>query len=157
MTKKLHEPLLVVEDSNEDFRILQRLMQRMSVQNPIHRCTNGDEVLELLYQQGNDAYAKSEDRPNSKAALRPSVILLDLNLPGIDGRDILDRLKQDKSFKGIPIVVFTTSSNPKDIELCYQKGANGYLVKPMDAQELKKTVQAFVDYWLEANTPPVLD
>ncbi|MGV0101711.1 response regulator [Nostoc sp. DSM 114160] len=157
MTKKLHEPLLVVEDSNEDFRMLQRLMRRMSVQNPIHRCTNGDEVLEFLYQQGNDSYAKDEDLPNSKVALRPSVILLDLNLPGIDGRDILDRLKQDKSFKGIPIVVFTTSSNPKDIELCYQRGANGYLVKPMDAQELKKTIQAFVDYWLEANTPPVLD
>ncbi|MBD2529039.1 response regulator [Nostoc flagelliforme FACHB-838] len=157
MIKKLHEPLLVVEDSNEDFRMLQRLMQRMSVQNPIHRCTNGDEVLEFLSQQGNDAYSKGEDPPNSKVALRPSVILLDLNLPGIDGRDILDRLKQDKSFKGIPIVVFTTSSNPKDIELCYQKGANGYLVKPMDAQELKKTIQAFVDYWLEANTPPVLD
>ncbi|MEH1938875.1 MAG: response regulator [Nostoc sp.] len=157
MTKKLHEPLLVVEDSNEDFRMLQRLMRHMSVQNPIHRCTNGDEVLDFLYQQGNDAYAKDEDLPNSKVALRPSVILLDLNLPGIDGRDILDRLKQDKSFKGIPIVVFTTSSNPKDIELCYQKGANGYMVKPMDAQELKKTIQAFVDYWLEANMPPVLD
>lgn len=156
MTKKLHEPLLVVEDSNEDFRILQRLMRRMSVQNPIHRCTNGDEVLEFLYQQGDDG-CKGEALRNSKAALRPSVILLDLNLPGIDGRDILDRLKQDKSFKGIPIVVFTTSSNPKDIELCYQKGANGYLVKPMDAEELKKTIQAFVDYWLEANTPPVLD
>ncbi|MCC5601548.1 MULTISPECIES: response regulator [Nostoc] len=151
MTKKLHEPLLVVEDSNEDFRMLQRLMRRMSVQNPIHRCTNGDEVLDFLYQQGSEALR------NSKVALRPSVILLDLNLPGIDGRDILDRLKQDKSFKEIPIVVFTTSSNPKDIELCYQKGANGYLVKPMDAQELKKTIQAFVDYWLEANMPPALD
>ncbi|MBD2560453.1 response regulator [Nostoc sp. UIC 10607] len=151
MTKKLHEPLLVVEDSNEDFRMLQRLMRRMSVQNPIHRCTNGDEVLDFLYQQGSEALR------NSQVALRPSVILLDLNLPGIDGRDILDRLKQDKSFKEIPIVVFTTSSNPKDIELCYRKGANGYLVKPMDAQELKKTIQAFVDYWLEANMPPVLD
>ncbi|MBH8555922.1 response regulator [Nostocaceae cyanobacterium CENA357] len=151
MTTKLHEPLLVVEDSNEDFRMLQRLMRRMAVQNPIHRCTNGDEVLEFLYQQKSDALR------NSKVALRPSVILLDLNLPGIDGRDILERLKQDKSFREIPIVVFTTSSNPKDIELCYQKGANGYLVKPMDAQELKKTIQAFVDYWLEVNTPPGLD
>ncbi|MBN3921767.1 response regulator [Nostoc sp. NMS4] len=157
MTKKLYEPMLVVEDSNEDFRMLQRLMRRMAVQNPIHRCTNGDEVLEFLYKLGNDADAKGEDLSDSKVALRPSVILLDLNLPGIDGRDILDRLKQDKTFKGIPIVVFTTSSNPKDIELCYQKGANGYLVKPMDAQELKKTIQAFVDYWLEANMPPVLD
>jgi CheY-like chemotaxis protein len=149
MTTKLHEPLLVVEDSNEDFRMLQRLMRRMAVQNPIHRCTNGDEVLELLYQHKNDCH--------SKVFIRPSVILLDLNLPGIDGRDILERLKQDISFKEIPIIVFTTSSNPKDIELCYQKGANGYLVKPMDAQELKKTIQAFVDYWLETNTPPRRD
>lgn len=146
MTTKLHEPLLVVEDSNEDFRMLQRLMRRMAVQNPIYRCTNGDEVLDLLYQAGNNE--------KSSVGIKPSVILLDLNLPGIDGRDILERLKQDTCFKEIPIVVFTTSSNPKDIELCYQKGANGYLVKPMDAQELQKTIQAFVAYWLEANTPP---
>lgn len=147
MTMRLHEPLLVVEDSNEDFRMLERLMRRMAVQNPIYRCTNGDEVLEFLYKQSSNA--------NFRAALRPSVILLDLNLPGIDGRDILERLKQDISFREIPIVVFTTSSNPRDIELCYQKGANGYLVKPMDAQGLRKTIQAFVDYWLETNTPPV--
>ncbi|MBD2355978.1 response regulator [Tolypothrix sp. FACHB-123] len=147
MTTKLHEPLLVVEDSNEDFRMLQRLMRRMAVKNPIYRCTNGDEVLDLLYQN-----SRSE---NPQKTLRPSVILLDLNLPGIDGRDILERLKQDISLREIPIVVFTTSSNPRDIEFCYQKGANGYLVKPMDAQELQKTIQAFVDYWLATNTPPV--
>ncbi|MGH8002666.1 MAG: response regulator [Brasilonema sp.] len=145
MTVKLNEPLLVVEDSNEDFRMLQRFMRRMAVPNPIYRCTNGDEVLDFLYQEGN--YQDPDLAP------RPSVILLDLNLPGIDGRDILERLKQDKSFREIPIVVFTTSSNPRDIELCYQKGANGYLIKPMDAQELQKTIQAFVNYWLEVNTP----
>ncbi|ARV61338.1 two-component system response regulator [Nostocales cyanobacterium HT-58-2] len=146
MITKLNEPLLVVEDSNEDFRMLQRFMRRMAVQNPIYRCTNGDEVLDFLYQEGN--------YQDPSIAPRPSVILLDLNLPGIDGRDILERLKQDRSFREIPIIVFTTSSNPRDIELCYQKGANGYLVKPMDSQELQKTIQAFVDYWLEANTLP---
>ncbi|MCX7592598.1 MAG: response regulator [Fischerella sp.] len=147
MTTKLNDPLLIVEDSNEDFRILQRLMRRMAVKNPIYRCTSGDEVLDYLYQEGN--------YKNIDTAPRPSVILLDLNLPGIDGRDILERLKQDKSFKEIPIIIFTTSSNPQDIELCYQKGANGYLIKPMDTQELQKTIQAFVDYWLEVNVPPV--
>lgn len=146
MTTRPNEPLLVAEDSNEDFRMLQRLMRRMTVQNPIYRCTTGDEVLDFLYQAGN------YQSPN--LAPRPSVILLDLNLPGIDGRDVIERLKQDKSFKEIPIVVFTTSANPKDIELCYQRGANGYLIKPMDANELEKTVQAFVEYWLEANMPP---
>lgn len=147
MITKLNEPLLVVEDSNEDFRMLQRLMRRMAVQNPIYRCTNGDEVLEFLYQEGN------YQDPN--VAPRPSVILLDLNLPGIDGRDILERLKQDSSLRKIPVVVFTTSSNPRDIEICYQKGANGYLIKPINVQELQKTIQAFVNYWLEANTLPM--
>jgi CheY-like chemotaxis protein len=146
MATKLKDSLLVVEDSNEDFKVLQRLMRRMAVQNPIYRCSSGDEVFDFLHQEGS--------YQNSDLAPRPCVILLDLNLPGIDGRDVLERLKQDSSFKEIPIVVFTTSSNPKDVKFCYEKGANGYLIKPMDAQELRKTVQAFVDYWLQANVPP---
>ena len=146
MTIKFEEPLLIAEDSDEDFEALKRLMKRMAVQNPIYRCTDGDEVLDFIYQEG--------EYENSGSAPRPSIILLDLNLPGIDGRDILDRLKHDSNFKEIPIVVFTTSSNPRDIDLCYEKGANGYLIKPMDSDELKRTIQAFVDYWLEANTPP---
>ncbi len=146
MTIKFEEPLLIAEDSDEDFEALKRLMKRMAVQNPIYRCTDGDEVLDFIYQEG--------EYENSGSAPRPSIILLDLNLPGIDGRDILDRLKHDSNFKEIPIVVFTTSSNPRDIDLCYEKGANGYLIKPMDSDELKRTIKAFVDYWLEANTPP---
>jgi CheY-like chemotaxis protein len=141
------DPLLVVEDSNDDFKMLQRLMQRMAVRNPIYRCSNGDEALDFLYQAGS--------YQNAEVAPKPSVILLDLNLPGVDGRDVLERLKQDRSFQEIPIVIFTTSSNPRDVEFCYQKGANGYLVKPMDADELQKTVRAFVDYWLTVNIPPI--
>ncbi len=147
--EKLKGPLLVVEDSNEDFKMLQRLMRRMEVQNPIYRCINGDDTLNFLYREGN--------YNNPSLAPRPSAILLDLNLPGMDGRDILEHLKQDIIFQKIPIVVFTTSSNPRDIELCYQKGANGYLVKPMDVRELQKTIEAFIDYWLEVNTPPNLN
>jgi CheY-like chemotaxis protein len=146
MTTKLYEPLLVAEDSDEDFVALQRLMQRMQVQNPIYRCPDGDSVLDFLYNEAN--FSELEGVP------RPSVILLDLNLPGTDGRDVLEHLKQDQSLKEIPIVVFTTSANPRDIEFCYEKGANGYLVKPMDSRQLEKTIQAFVDYWLEANIPP---
>lgn len=144
MIEKLYEPLLVAEDSDEDFVTLQRLMQQLKVQNPIYRCADGDSVLDFLEQ-----ISKAGD---PEAMPFPSVILLDLNLPGTDGRDVLEQLKQDQSLREIPIVVFTTSSNPKDIEFCYQKGANGYLIKPMDAQELHRTIQAFVDYWLEVNT-----
>ena len=139
-------PLLIAEDSDEDFEVLQVLMEQMDVQNPIYRCTNGDKVLDFLYKEG--------DYDNLDVAPRPSVILLDLNLPGTDGRDVLEQLKQDQNFKEIPIIVFTTSSNPRDVEFCYEKGANGYLIKPIDSSELEKTVQAFVNYWLQVNTPP---
>lgn len=146
MVKIANEPLLVAEDSDEDFAALQRLMKTMDVQNPIYRCADGDEVLDFLYREGE--YQEDFNAP------RPSVILLDLNLPGTDGREILEQIKQDGHFKTIPVVVFTTSSNPRDIEFCYQKGANGYLIKPMGLKELQKTVQAFVDYWLESNVNP---
>jgi CheY-like chemotaxis protein len=148
MTIEPHKSLLVVEDSNEDFKMLQRLMRRMAVNAPIYRCVDGDETLNFLARQQSDR--------STKPVTRPSAILLDINLPGLDGRDLLARLKQDECFKEIPIVVFTTSSNPADIELCYQRGANGYLIKPMDSEELQKTVRAFVDYWLYANTSPNL-
>jgi CheY-like chemotaxis protein len=143
---QLFSPLLVAEDSDEDFEVLELLMQQMKVRNPIHRCTNGDKVLDFIYQDG--------DHSQQRDLSRPSVILLDLNLPGTDGREVLEQLKQDQSFREIPIVVFTTSSNPRDIEFCYQNGANGYLIKPVDSDELERTVQAFVDYWLQANVPP---
>ncbi|MCC5635553.1 response regulator [Nostoc sp. CHAB 5844] len=148
MSFTIHDPLLIAEDSDEDFEVLQLLMQQMKVQNPIYRCTNGDKVLDFLYKEGD--YGNINDTP------RPSVILLDLNLPGTDGRDVLAQLKQDRNFREIPIVVFTTSSNPRDIEFCYRKGANGYLIKPVDSSELEKTVQAFVEFWLETNIPPNL-
>jgi CheY-like chemotaxis protein len=140
-------PLLIAEDSDEDFEVLELLMQQMKVQNPIYRCTTGDNVLEFVYQAGELGMQCSGQRP--------SVILLDLNLPGTDGREVLEQLKQDQTLREIPIVVFTTSSNPQDIEFCYQNGANGYLIKPVDSEKLERTVQAFVDYWLQVNISPV--
>lgn len=146
MKAKFSNSLLIAEDSDEDFEVLQLLIRQMEVQNPIYRCTNGDRVLDFLYQEGD--FGDPENAP------RPAIILLDLNLPGVDGRELLEQLKQDQDLKEIPIVVFTTSSNPRDIKFCYQNGANGYLIKPVDSEELEKTVQTFVSYWLEFNVLP---
>jgi CheY-like chemotaxis protein len=140
-------PLLIAEDSDEDFEVLRLLIEQMKVQHPIYRCTNGDKVLDFVY--------KDDEEGVNRDTLSPSVILLDLNLPGTDGREVLEQLKGDQSYREIPIVVFTTSSNPKDIEFCYRNGANGYLIKPVDSEELERTVQAFVDYWLQTNISPV--
>ena len=138
--------LLIVEDSNEDFETLQRFLRRSLLTIPIQRCVNGEQALEFLYRTSN-----SSDRANS---LRPSLILLDLNLPGTDGREVLRRIKQDDSLKLIPIVVFTTSNNPKDIEVCYRYGVNSYIVKPIDFAQLKRDIQILVDYWFEVATLP---
>jgi CheY-like chemotaxis protein len=139
------EPLLIAEDSDEDFEALQRLMRGLAVPNPIYRCADGEEVLDVLRDR-----ATSDNRPS----FLPSVILLDLNMPGLDGRDVLVQLKQDQRFREIPVVIFTTSSSPSDIEFCYQQGANAYLIKPMGTQALQQTVQAFINFWLNSNTPP---
>ena len=139
-------PLLVVEDSNEDFETLQRLLQRSPVTMPIHRCVNGEQALAFLYRTGN--YSDRESSP------RPGLILLDLNLPGTDGREVLRRIKQEANLKTIPVVVFTTSNNPKDIEECYGYGVNSYIVKPIDFARLKRDIQTLVDYWSEVTMLP---
>lgn len=136
------QALLVIEDSDEDFEAFGRIMRKSSVANPIYRCIDGDDALDFLYHTGE--YIDLAKAP------RPSIILLDLNLPGTDGREVLEQLKQDEEFKTIPVVVFTTSSNPKDIEVCYQYGVNGYILKPIDVQKLTRTLQVFIDYWFEA-------
>jgi CheY-like chemotaxis protein len=142
------EPLLVVEDSDDDFNALQRLMQRIALDNPIYRCADGDQALDFLYRSGEFEVSLPP---------RPSVILLDLNLPGTDGREVLQQLKQDEQLREIPIVILTTSANPTDLEFCYQRGANGYLVKPMNIKDFQEMIQAFADFWLKVNSSPILE
>jgi len=127
------QPLLVIEDSDEDFEAFGRIIRRLSIVKPIYRCTTGDQALDFLYQTG--------EYTNSDRAPRPGIVLLDLNLPGTDGREVLGQIKQDNTLKSIPVVVFTTSSNPRDIEACYQHGVNGYIIKPIDVNELRTVIQ----------------
>lgn len=139
-------PLLVVEDSNEDFEALQRFLKQSSLNIRIERCVTGEQALSFLYRTGK--YTDPSDAP------RPKLILLDLNLPRTDGREVLRRIKQDEELKEIPIVVFTTSNNPKDIKICYQYGVNSYIVKPIDFPQLKRSIQMLVEYWLEITVLP---
>jgi CheY-like chemotaxis protein len=142
--------LLVIEDSDEDFAALCRMMENTSTRCQVYRCQNGDEAIDFLFHQGE--YADAQMSP------MPSLILLDLNLPGLDGREILSQVKQDQALKSIPVVVLSTSNNPKDIRACYQTGVNGYLIKPINTAKFKRTIQVFMEYWFEAIAlPDVLD
>lgn len=138
--------LLVVEDSEYDFETLLRVFKQLSFSASIYHCLDDDEALDFLFHKGQ--YEAEKINPI------PSLILLDLNLPGTDGRDVLDRIKTDEKLKIIPVIVFTTSSSPQDIKTCYQKGANTYIVKPMDFNKLKITIETILIHWFEVSILP---
>ncbi len=109
--------------------------------NPIQRCEDGEEALDYLHQRNR--YSRAESSP------RPDLILLDLNLPGTDGRDVLEEIKKDPELRTIPVIVLTTSSDDKDINKCYQAGANSYIQKPVDLQGFFTAIQRLREFWFE--------
>ena len=133
------DPILLVEDSPEDFEATVRALRQAGLANPIYRCEDGDDALDYLYRRGN--YANSVNAP------RPGLILLDLNLPGTDGREVLEEIKQADEFKKIPVLVLTTSTDERDIEKCYQMGANSYVKKPVDLDGFMTAIQRLKDFW----------
>lgn len=139
----ISKKILLVEDSDEDFATFIRIKEELQFPHRVYRACDGDEALDYFYHTGVYVNADPNDTP------RPSLIVLDLNLPGTDGRDVLKKLKQDPEFKTIPIVILTTSANTKDMELCYSYGANSYLMKPMSVPQLKIVVHSLFRYWLE--------
>ncbi len=141
MPEMLSQPILLVEDSPEDYETTERAFRRSGLKNPIYRCADGDEALDFLYRRGR--YADLQKAP------RPGVILLDLNLPGTDGREVLNEIKTDPDLKQIPVIVLTTSKDDRDIEVCYRCGANSYIQKPVDLEGFMKAIERLNDYWFE--------
>jgi CheY-like chemotaxis protein len=133
-------PVLLIEDSDEDYTALVRALHGMVVTASLHRCTRGEEALDYLHGRGRFA--------NPGQAPRPALILLDLNLPGMDGRELLATIKGDARFKSIPVVIVTTSHHARDVEWCYDHGANSYQVKPMDYTKFRDDMRLLVEYWL---------
>jgi CheY-like chemotaxis protein len=134
--------LLIVEDSDEYFDVLTRIISDLCDRPlSIHRCIDGDDVLDYLNHEG--IYVTTNERAN------PDLMILDLNLPGTDGREVLVAIDASKHLKTIPIVVLTTSSNPKDIQTCYESG-----VKPMKIDQLRYLVRVLLDYWFKVAILP---
>ncbi len=149
MRRDQYQPhtLLVIEDSDEDFEALSRIINQVSIISlSVHRCIDGDDALDFLHRQGD--YHKAGN------ISYPDLIILDLNLPGTDGREVLTTIKQSETLKTIPVVVLSTSSNPKDIEACYQSGCNSYMLKPMNNNELRDSVRMMLYYWFKSTVLP---
>ena len=127
--------ILVVEDSDEDFDTVQMALKASGLRCAIRRAVNGNECLDLL-------------RGNGRMLPRPVFVLLDLNLPGMDGRDALSLIKGDPDLRDLPVVVLTTSSNPRDMDFCYHAGVNAFHVKPLRHDEHLDLLRGVLGYWL---------
>ncbi len=136
-----NQPILLVEDSPEDFETTQRAFRKAGLKNPIVLCADGDEALDFLHRRGRFA--------DPALAPRPGIILLDLNLPGTDGRQVLEEVKSSPELRHIPVIVLTTSSDERDVAACYRAGANSYVQKPVDMDGFMRAIERLNDYWFE--------
>jgi CheY-like chemotaxis protein len=135
------QPILLIEDSPEDYEATVRGLRKAGFSNQVYRCEDGEDALDFLHRRG--AYAEPG------RAKRPAMILLDLNLPGTDGRDVLVEIKRDPKLRTIPVVVLTTSRHERDIQTCYDAGANSYIQKPVRLQEFMRAIERLKAYWFE--------
>jgi len=138
--------ILIVEDNDDDYMATVRAFKKDNLANPINRCTNGDQALDYLYHRGE--FSEPGKAP------QPSIILLDLNLPGTDGRGVLQIIKADPDLMKIPVIVLTTSDAEQDIEKCYEAGANSYVKKPVDLEGFIKAIARLTEYWLDVSILP---
>lgn len=139
-------PLVVVEDSDEDFDSLLDAARQAGITQTILRAASGGDCLALLRGDPLDYLAP--------LPALPALILMDLNSHGVDGREALVSIKSDPDLKNIPLVVLTTSANPKDVAFCYQAGANAYHVKPVRHDQYLLLLSTVLHYWAQSVTAP---
>lgn len=136
--------ILLVEDNKGDARLAQETLKNSKISNKIHWVHDGVEAMKFLHNEG-----KYDDAP------RPDVILLDLNLPKKDGREVLEEVKTDENLKRIPIVVLTVSDDERDILHSYNHHVNCYITKPIDLNAFTRVVKSIKEFWFSiVKLPP---
>ncbi|HEY0582465.1 MAG TPA: response regulator [Chloroflexota bacterium] len=135
--------ILLVEDNKGDVRLTIEGLKEGKVRNNLHVAQDGVEAMDFLRRKGP-----------FKDSVRPDLILLDLNLPRMDGREVLAQLKSDPDFKTIPVVVLTTSRAEQDVLHSYELQANCYITKPVDLEQFITVVKSIEDFWLTIVTLP---
>ena len=136
--------ILLVEDNPGDIRLTQEALKDSKIRNNLSVVRDGEEALSFLRREGNYG-----------SVPRPDLILLDLNLPRIDGREVLEKIKTDDTLKRIPVVVLTTSDDEKDILASYNLHANCYITKPVDLNRFVEIVKSIEGFWFQiVRLPP---
>ena len=146
-----HKPqsvtILVADDDADDRQLVREAFEEAKVLNDLRFVTDGVELLDYLHRRG--PYADPEKSP------RPGLILLDLNMPRMDGREALSRIKDDKSLRHIRVIIMTTSKAEQDIVRSYNLSASSYITKPVTFESLVDVVRTLGKYWLEiVELPP---
>ncbi len=135
--------ILLVEDNPGDYRLTKEALKEGKVYNNLHWAQDGVEAIEFLKRRGK-----------YDAAPRPDIILLDLNLPKKDGREVLSEIKRDEALRTIPVVILTTSKAEEDVLRSYDLHANCYVTKPVDLDKFIVVVQSIDRFWLTVVTLP---
>jgi two-component system, response regulator len=138
--------ILLVEDNPSDVDLTKRAFEKKNLANTLVVARDGQDALDYLF--GSGAYAGRD------VADVPACILLDLKLPKVDGMTVLQTIKSDERTRMIPVIVLTSSNEPRDLKTCYGLGTNSYIRKPVDFDEFVEAVSHLGLYWLVLNQPP---
>jgi CheY-like chemotaxis protein len=134
--------ILIAEDDADDRFLLQSAFEENGYHDRLHFVENGVEMISYLHNI----------EENGDGEMLPRFILLDLNMPKKDGREVLKELKQHEQLKKIPVIVFSTTNNEQEMRRCYELGANSYITKPNSFESLIKTVAVMRNYWINATS-----
>ncbi len=134
--------ILLVEDDPGDAEMIIRALKKNGLSRNIVHVENGAEAVDFLFGTGTC---------EGQGIQQPRVVVLDLNMPKLNGLAVLKMIREDKRTQNIPVVVLTSSQEPSDIRSCYDAGVNSYIVKPVEFSEFSKTVSMISQYWLEFN------
>ena len=130
--------ILLVEDNDGDIRLVKEALREYKIDNNVHVATTGEAALAFLREEGD-----------YRGSPRPDLILLDLNLPGMHGKEVLTAIKADENLTDIPVVVLTSSEADQDVLSSYRLNVNCYITKPVDLDEFLKVVKAIEDFWFK--------
>ena len=138
--------ILVAEDQPADVLLLKRAFSQVGITAPLHFVQDGQEAIDYL--SGQDGFTDRQAHP------LPTMMLLDLKMPRLDGFDVLGWVRQQPTLKRLPIIVLSSSNIPEDIDRAYDLGANSFIVKPSGIDAQRQVVEQLQDYWLELNQMP---
>lgn len=145
MQAKQPKRILLVEDNPHDAELTVGVLRASGVEADVDVVGDGEEALDYLYRRNS-----FEARPE----VSPALIILDLKMPKLGGVETLAEIKTDDRFKCLPVVMLTSSRETQDLRMCYRLGANGYVIKPVEAKEFAKVIKTLAEFWLSTNEAP---